>query len=143
VITLEECIRLYIEALPAVLRPRRGDDRVWCAAETAQANEWSPRQAAAAVSGGRSYEGARNPALLALMRLEDLVALPAGTRPRRAAHPPHECDRGWHDTADGRSTSPCPICRPQLAARLALIPPPGQRTPEDYTYLRNREEVVR
>jgi hypothetical protein len=140
--TIDEWAVIYREALPPQLRPRMGDERFLVAAEDAMRNGWAARQAAIAVAGGRNYAGARNPVYLALIRLEDLAATRAGARPTRKEPEPHGCAFGWIDSQSGETTEPCPVCRPQLASRLALIPPPGERSQADYAFLRHREEVM-
>jgi hypothetical protein len=141
-VTVDDWARLYCDALPPHLRPRLSDERFQIAADGAQRHGWAPRAAAAAVAGIRNYEGARNPVYLALMRLEDIAGREPGNRaPRRGVPEPHGCAVGWIDHPSGATTEPCPTCRPQLAARLAMIPPPGQRSDADYAYLRYREEV--
>lgn len=140
--SVEQWADLYRDGLPPALKPQRRDERFLLAVERAIGNGWAAKQAAAAVAGDRDYKGARNPVYLALLRLEDIAARVAGTRPQSPRAPePHGCDDGWIDNPDGTSTTPCPTCRPQLAARLATIPPPGQRSNEDYAYLRRREEA--
>lgn len=136
--TEEQWADIYREALPEMLRPGYRDERFSLAVDAAMSNGWTPRQAAAAVAGGRTYTGARNPTFLALLRLEDIAGTKAGERTSLRRPEPHGCTSGWIDTDDG-PTAPCPTCRPELAARLAMIPAPGSRTPEDYHYLRHRE----
>lgn len=49
------------------------------------------------------------------------------------------CFKGWIDTPDGSTTSPCPVCRGSLVERLDTVPPPGSRTAADFARLRERE----
>jgi hypothetical protein len=48
------------------------------------------------------------------------------------------CYRGWL-TANDTYAVPCRRCRPALADVLAVIPGPGERSPRDLNYLRDRE----
>lgn len=51
------------------------------------------------------------------------------------------CYRGWIDLDDG-TTQPCGVCRQELAAVLAEIPPPGQRSEQDWVKVRLRKGGV-
>lgn len=54
------------------------------------------------------------------------------------------CVRGWVDMTDEHGdaiTTPCGRCRPELARRVASIPPPGRRTERDLAILRAREDT--
>lgn len=48
------------------------------------------------------------------------------------------CFMGWVDAVDGSTTSPCPICREDLARVLKEISPVGERTLADQSKLRQR-----
>lgn len=49
------------------------------------------------------------------------------------------CYKGWlDDEMETHQTSACPVCRPDLAHALSLIPPPGQRNLADQARLLNR-----
>lgn len=48
------------------------------------------------------------------------------------------CFRGWIDYEN--LTSPCGVCRAELSEVLALIPPPGRRSEQDFARIRFRGE---
>lgn len=128
---------LYVSYLPEHLRPAAGDPKFIAAAGDVIRAGWTPMQAAAIVAGRSSYDDVRNPAAVAVMRLEDLGRRGAGEAPAHARPCPIPgCYRGWID--NDTTTTPCPGCRPMLAARVATIPPPGKRSESDYTYLRDK-----
>lgn len=138
----------YITALPEPLRPDPNDPLLIDAAHKATANTWAARQLAGAVAAPK-YLTARNPVLMALRRMASLAAAPPpDNKPPHKAQSPcgrhdcrcthTECDHGWLNQTQG-PTRPCPQCRPQLAERLANIPPPGRRDEAHLAYLRHRD----
>ena len=127
-------ISRYIAALPNHIRPHPDDTRLKAAAHQAEANGW-PADQAANVIASHNYQGKAKPTLIAIMELETVAQHP----PQRSHDQPkpmgcHRCDHGWIDNET--TTSPCPDCRPQLAARLARIPQPGHRTHADIAHIR-------
>lgn len=97
---LYQWINDYLNALPDHIRPDRSDDRFLIAAEDAQENGWTPKQAANAVRA-HNYASARNPKLVAIMRLEDHGSRsPATTAQKKTGNasgcltcpPAHICD---------------------------------------------------
>jgi hypothetical protein len=128
----------YCAFLPESLRPPAGDPRFINAAAAVRDAGWSPMQAAAIVSGRGSYEGVRNPASIAVMRLEDLARRGPDQAPAHRRTCSVGCAFGWFDNPDGTTTTPCPECRPRLAAKVATIPAPGRRSEQDYAYLRDK-----
>lgn len=77
-----EWINNYIQALPPTIRPAADDSRFVAAARRALGNKWTPTAAATAVAA-RSYEGATNPVLLAIIRLEQLADTAPFTQPAK------------------------------------------------------------
>lgn len=51
------------------------------------------------------------------------------------------CYKGWIDSEDGSTTSPCRVCREDLALVLDEVGPPGARTQADQEAIRNRVRV--
>jgi len=51
------------------------------------------------------------------------------------------CYRGWVDSASDDKTSPCPICREDLARVLSEVGPLGQRSFGDSSKIQNRGRV--
>lgn len=144
--------------LPPLIRPKHDDPRFLAACHVAYDNDWTPEQLAAVLTA-RDYTAARNPQVIAIMRLEETAAIPP-TPPATITITPiceRGCVEGWLDPEPpqhtinplppprGQAYPPqqhptvrsCPTCRPQLAARLAKIPPPGQRADTHHAYLRN------
>lgn len=133
---LGEWIVAYLQRLRPELRVDLADRRLQQAARTADHNGWTPAAAAERVNSG-NYQTARVPAVIALIELERV----AGDQPHTGAATPIgciSCVQGWLDDTDGGPTRPCHTCRPQLAARLARIPPPGHRDDVHQHYLRHK-----
>lgn len=130
-----------LNLLPPLIRPADDDRRFLAACAQAYDNQWTPEQLAAVITR-RDYTTARNPVLIAITRLEETATRPP-TPPATITVTPtcdRDCVEGWLDQDDG-PTRPCPTCRPQLAARLHAIPPPGQRTQTHLAYLRDRRTM--
>ena len=88
--SLAEWITQYTAALPPQLRPAGDDQRFITAARNAQANQWTPGKAAHIVAN-RTYQGATNPTLLAIKRLEETGAYPPHQpRPTSTWTPPND-----------------------------------------------------
>lgn len=152
---------VYRAALPDVLRPDPDDSRFLTAAWHAYRAGWAPEVTAGRVAR-HDYRNAFNPVLIALMRLEDV----ARESPEDAA-PPHDpaCFHGWIDPEVEQSapalpwprgvpnpnppryttTRPCPVCRKETAARVAQLPPLGQRATADLPleWIRERTQLLR
>lgn len=127
-----------LDLIPERLRPNRHDQRLLDAAALAYRNGWQPDQLAPLIT--RIGEQARNPPLLVIVNLENVAAQPPGTPAQHHRIGCPRCVAGWIDR-DNQPTAPCPDCRPQLTARLAHIPPPGQRTPADLHHLRHQRTM--
>jgi len=75
-------VRDYTDALPDRIRPPASDTRLQIAADTASRNGWAPRQLATVVRTA-NIGNARNPQLIALMRMEDHASRPPATLTQR------------------------------------------------------------
>ncbi len=49
-----------------------------------------------------------------------------------------ECQYGWIDSEDGKSTRPCRQCRGELASRVDSVPAAGHRNNHDLAVLRGK-----
>jgi hypothetical protein len=49
------------------------------------------------------------------------------------------CYKGWFDSEDGRTTTPCPVCRTSLSLVLQDVAPLGYRTDVDHARIRTRD----
>jgi hypothetical protein len=108
----------YIDHLPDELKPQPASSRFQIAAETAQNNEWQPGQLARVVLA-TDYGRARNPAAVALMRMEEH----GGRKPATTRR-----------VTSKRNPSGCIICPPGVHCP----DPVTERIPADWTAERFR-----
>jgi hypothetical protein len=154
-LTMEETTKLIAQAVTLNITPAPTSDREGLIVVAA----WNE-----ALNGRVTYDQARQGLIAASLKQRrgwmspgEIVAgwNQAKREARQAALPPAEttrlahcglvtclcthdgqCQFGWIDGDDNQATVPCRACRGDLSARVAQVPPPGERNNRDLAMMR-------